>query len=345
MHDLTSVSFGRREFLKRSALAGAGLAAAPVLPKLGAGGLAPQASPQVIAAPTGHCKWGCFAQPRRGQGGLGGAILALEQKIDRRFAIHRNYMGMDGNIIDKECEQLGSRIPYRSFHAWTRKAHYPIPWRAIANGEKDAWLREQAARVRDYGRPVYLCFHHEPDDDTTGNIHSQTYQHRGCGQAADFRAAYNHVRQIFSNANNVTWVAVTMAATILNHRGDAWFDGVNYDILGADSYNRAPFRGPWKTFREKNQPVYEYARSKGKRLFIGEIACADDPNDPSRKAEWITQAASVMQTWGSAIEGIMWSHTDGLLRGETQRPMNFWLDSSPQTLQAFTRAGHLPFFN
>ena len=69
----------RRDFLKRSALTGAGLTLAPGLAR----------APEAAAATRSRCLWGAFARPR-GDQSPATAILDLEAMIGRRLGLTRN---------------------------------------------------------------------------------------------------------------------------------------------------------------------------------------------------------------------------------------------------------------
>ena len=86
----------RREFLKKSAAAATGFAALPGFRvPTPAGALGQRLSGRGPAASTlFHCQWGSFALPVNGQKATD-ALVALERKVGRRFAVHRDYQGMD----------------------------------------------------------------------------------------------------------------------------------------------------------------------------------------------------------------------------------------------------------
>src|SRR3989442_13595638 len=108
----------RREFLRKSALAGVGFA-------LGTGrtlgwgrALAQDLSRSPSEVETSKCLWGAFAMPAGQQKPID-ALLALENLVGGQMAIHRDYQGMDADIRSKTAVWLSQRgpIPYRSFHA------------------------------------------------------------------------------------------------------------------------------------------------------------------------------------------------------------------------------------
>jgi hypothetical protein len=329
----------RRQFLKRTGLAGVGLAAAPLLrgaesdsatsPSAGATGPSPQA--------TAQCGWGAFAQPAPGQRATS-ALYALERKVGRHFAIHRNYQGMDANLLTLDVLELTDRgtTCYRSFHSWvggtTRKL---IPWAKIAAGVQDEWLITQALALKRWGRRIYLAFHHEPD------LWPQ------CGSPADYRAAYLHVHKLFAGATNVRWLVTLLSPTYRGNNGGpgVWFPPSDkYDIVGVDGYNRWPCRGKaLTTFTYKFDHARYFAALRDKPLAIGEWgtveynACGNSDGDPKGKAKWLAGAEARMKRWPRLL-WVCYSHS-------ITSPYNFRVDTSTSALNQFISTGHDAYFN
>jgi len=356
----------RRDFLKRSAVTGAGFALAPVLklvpgahvPKVRPAGSLQSLDPSQAETPlqaaqasqasevlTPQVLWGAFAEPRGNQDPRQ-ALVDLENQVGRRMGVHRDYQGMDSDIVGKTVRWLGERgtVPYRAFHAWFGSGKQALRWADIAAGRYDAWLSKQAADVAAWGKKMYICFHHEPEDDTTGNPRSQTMGNIGCGTSADYRAAYNHVRQVFRNATNLRWVAAFMSPTYLGNNGGpgAWMPS-NFDIVGVDGYSRFPCTGNFKTFEQKFLPARRYADSVRKPMAIPEWGCVEmnschhGGGDALGKAKWITDAARTMKSWPQLIFVSYSNETDG--------PLNFRVTSTLPSQLAFAAAGKDPYFN
>lgn len=334
----------RRNFLKASGALGGGL-----LWTLGAGQtagasvLSRAASSLTSTAETG-AKWGAYAEPWGSITKPFDALVNLETLLGRQFEIHRAYLGMDIDIVNSNLTRLADRgtTPYRSFHAWTT-GRVPLQWADIAAGKHDAWLERQASMVAAWGRPMYMAFHHEPENDVNGFIGSGEGP---CGTAADYRAAYHHVRDVFTPATNLTWVVTLMNSTFAGRRGgwQQFFPGDRFDLVGVDGYNRGSYTiGPdkWKTFTELFNPAYQVAQSLGKQLFIGESACAEEGGD---KADWVNKALYRLKQWGTGVHAVCWSHIGSSPMSSGESISSFWMDSSPQALAAFAAAGADPYF-
>jgi hypothetical protein len=315
----------RREFLKGSAVVGAGLVTARGLAVF-----------DTAAARSAHCRWGVMATPRAGQSWKQ-AVVNLERKVHRSYSIIRRYHVWDEPLPTRfeSWYARHGRTPYVGWHAFDSSGD-PIPWSSIAAGDHDAWIHSQARSIKRWRRPMYLSFHHEPENDTAA-----------CGDAADFVAAWNHVHHVFASEHvpNVTWVATLMASTYAGSDGGAgaWLPG-RYGLLGVDGYNRGPCAGSddWRTFEEIFADARRFARRHGRGLFIGEFgsveqdSCSNGAGDPDAKARWFNHARSTIRAWPE-IRAACYSHTAA--SGNA-----YWIDTSPQSLKAYRKVGLDPYF-
>ncbi len=317
----------RREFLRGSAVVGAGLVTAR--------GLTSYETAMAASGPA-HCRWGVMATPRSGES-WSEAVMHLERKIGRRFSVIRRYHLWDEPLPTKfeTWHSRRGRTPYVAWHAFDRSGD-PIRWSSIAAGHHDPWIHAQARSLKRWDRPMYFSFHHEPENDTAK-----------CGDAADFRAAWNHVRQIFKSVNvpHLRWVVSLMASTFNDGdaRAKAWLPS-RYDLLGVDGYNRGLCAGrdEWKTFAEIFGNARRFARLERKGMFIGEFGCVElDPcnnrsGDPQAKARWFHHARATIKSWPE-VRAACYSHT--ATNGNV-----YWVDSSRSSLRAYRRVSSDPYF-
>ena len=91
-------------------------------------------------------------------------------------------------------------IPFLNWKA-QRTNGAVVPWSTIASGAEDAAIAARADAVKAFGSPVYLTFHHEPEDDLG------TW-----GTAADYAAAFRRVVTVFRSrgVTNVAFVWTMM---------------------------------------------------------------------------------------------------------------------------------------
>jgi hypothetical protein len=335
----------RRDFLKVIASSGASLALSTGFrfPQRLATAVAEPAttSSAALAATSAPCLWGAYVNPFGSSQSAG--IRGFESLIGRPLAITRHYLTwsipLPGNTI--RWSATAGHIPYVAWHA-TRTGNVAVPWASITSGTEDAWIISQAQAIRDAGFPMYLTFHHEPEDDKAN------------GSAADFVAAYDHVRGIFetNGVTNVTWVVTLMATTFGGGHGGygAWLPA-NFDLLGVDGYNRhpciaSPDKHPWRSFAEIFGPAHDASVSTGIPLFVGENGCVEAYNcgdtlgDPAAKAQWITDQATTLKSWPE-VKAILYSHTTCRHNGYQ---MEYRVDSSASSLDAYKASGMDPHF-
>ena len=149
---------------------------------------------------------------------------------------------------------------------------------SVAAGAYNAQLHSIARQVRRYRYKVFFSWNHEMQEHCTGT-------------AADYRASYQRVRKVFKQASTSrtpSGSGSSLRATINHYPAKAAkFLPGQVDLIGVDGYNRA---GDWRGVKEIFAAAHKFATNHGHRLFIGEIGCAEDPNDCTAKARWISNA-------------------------------------------------------
>ena len=130
----------------------------------------------------------------------------VESQIGRNFDIYHSYTNWNMAIptaTDRWAAENG-RIPMINWRAQRTNGSI-VTWSSIANGEEDGWIGERADAFRNFGFPVYLVFHHEPEDDPSA-----------FGTPADYAAAFRHVVDVFNNhgVTNVAFVCNLMSWTV-----------------------------------------------------------------------------------------------------------------------------------
>ncbi|MGC3992592.1 MAG: hypothetical protein QM779_00410 [Propionicimonas sp.] len=85
----------------------------------------------------------------------------LEQQLGRQLAVHRTYYQadqLDAAVAAARQDLSAGRIPWLSFKL-------PYPWVDMAAGRGDDWARGVAAALNRLPGPVWVAFHHEPEND------------------------------------------------------------------------------------------------------------------------------------------------------------------------------------
>ena len=268
----------------------------------------------------------------RGVGEPGRTVESLQTLIGRQFSGERIYTNMAVDLPasrDRSVQSAGW-LDYHDVNSWhlVGGAKICYAWGDIAAGRYDAWWFTQAQSIKAWGYPMYLSFMHEPSVNQSN--------HPQCGTPAEYVAAYDHLVQLFvaQGVANVTWVWTLTASAFAGAKGGPkiW-EPAGYDVVGVDGYNHAI---KWRTPRDIFQAAEAFASSRGKPLLIGEIGSDEQVGSANGKADWITQAAALFQSWGD-VRAVMWTNTGN--------GGNYWLDSSSESLAAFTAAGRMQYYS
>jgi len=224
----------------------------------------------------------------------------------------------------------------------------PVTWRTIADAPVGSSVYNDvvgwAARIRDYGVPLYFLFSPEPEMMRNDDL----------GTSADYIDAWRRVWNIFQaqsvdNAQFV-WTLTDEAFWITGeHAAANWYPGDAYvDAIGADAYNwsncKAGFpNGPWKSFYDIVNPLRVFGQSHPSiPLMLPEYGTVEDPTMPGRKAQWFNDARALLKSpgWESFRAVLYFNTVDWANPG-----CNFLIDSSASSLSAFTAMGADPYFS
>ena len=164
------------------------------------------------------------------------------------------------------------RVPWISFT-------FPYSWSDMAAGRGDAWARNLAAQFAQLDGPVWLAFHHEPENDS--------------GDVLQWRRAQERLAPIVrSTAPNVAYTVILMGYHQLYGRTDVYgldriWPRTTIDVLGIDPYNF--YGAPNKTrdssanlVKEYFEPIGSWARANSVEWGVAETgytdrAFAEDP--------------------------------------------------------------------
>ena len=190
---------------------------------------------------------------------------------------------------------------------------------------QDATIIARAQAVKAFGSPMYLTFHHEPEDDLAA-----------WGTAADYVAAFRHVVNVFraQGVENVAWVWTMMSWTFDPRSGrspESYYPGNGYvDLVGSDGYNFYPGRTgvKWDPFSTVFQPTEDFALRYDKPWMAVEWGAQEDPAVPGRKAQWITDALATAKTW---------PQLKGLIYFDEDKDYPWITDSSASSMASYAR--------
>ena len=226
----------------------------------------------------------------------------IELHLGRSVTVQRRYrtwpaVGVDGVLLDAQSK---GRTPYTEIAPDCTDA----TWASIASGKEDVYIDRMGAAYKAWwtgAEPYYFVFQHEPDTES-----------RACGSSTDFKLAFGRWVS--------RWKAIGVPCKyVFNLNGDfrsasraaKWLpDPSSYDIVGADGYNKGPVAGAkWRSFEDIFSYSHQFAQSVHKPLCIGEVGCAENPNDTTganSKAQWFTDMGKTAHDWN--LEFFCYTH-------------------------------------
>jgi PKD repeat protein len=304
-----------------------------------------QPAPRAEAATS--VEWGFVAAPRDGRSRAQEAAR-VESLVGRQFTGLRTYDLWDSpfpNSDDLWYRDTGHELwlsvkPHRSNGTVIR-------WSSIAAATPGtalyADMERWAQRIRDYGAVTHVIFNHEME--TSGNTSK--------GTPAEFIAAWRTWVSVFREVGvpnaRFTWVATAYAfrpgapnAAQNFYPGDAYVDEI-----GADGYNwldcRDGITNAPRSFAEIFTDFRNFgAAHPGIPLVVPEWGSAESSTNPNEKANWITAAqATLKQPAWSQFTYVNYFHAR---HSPTSRCI-WHVDTSPQSLAAFTAMGQDPYFS
>jgi hypothetical protein len=256
------------------------------------------------------------------------ALRRVEDQIGRRFAIDHQYYLWGARIptAHQVWDVETGRIPFINWKAGR-------DWAEIANGAEDDWIRERADAFIEFAEPIYLTFHHEPENDLSR-----------FGTPGEYAAAFRRIVDVF-RARGVTNVAFvwTLMAWSFDPRSDrdpnAYYPGDGYvDFVGADGYNWYPGRPgtEWVSFDEIFTEVNAFSAAHGKPWMAVEYGVQEDPAQPGRKGDWFRAALATARGW-PGLKALIYFDVD--------KDYNWVTDTSSSSMAAYREIANDPYLN
>jgi hypothetical protein len=309
------------------------LSGATLLSTTGASGTAAAAGPVV---------WGDTIRAAAGQTTLQ-AVQGFQTKVGRTIRSTRDFLLWDSPFPTSYENGLKAQGTTIEVSVATQRINKTVVlWADIANAQPGSALYTQmvswADRIRDFGAPTYVTMMHEPEAST--NIPK--------GTATDYIAAWQKWVTIFraEGATNVKflWIMTANAFRVGTadrryaakwYPGDSWVDGI-----GADAYNFA-CDAPWLTFQTLVSGEKTFIASHpNEEVWIPEFGSWEDPTNPARRAQWISDAAALLKTPGyERFHGINYFDVNGNRCDTRVSQVN-----SPQSLAALKAMGADPYY-
>lgn len=217
-------------------------------------------------------------------------LSPLEAKLGARLGVDRIYFQASqvANAVSKaRADVAAGRIPWVSFKL-------PASWSAMAGGAGDSWARDIAQKLGALNGPVWLAFHHEPEND---------------GDIATWKRIQERLAPIVhANSNNIAYTVVLTGWSQLHGPSQYSLSNIwpntRVDLAGFDVYNwygqtgrSAPpkFDDLVSTYF---RPLSAWARSKGIPWGLGETGASDQAMsvDPT----FISKSYAAFHSYGGA---------------------------------------------
>jgi hypothetical protein len=266
---------------------------------------------------------------------LGQSNLAFEAMIGRGMTLERRFFAWD-DVFPTANEYLSRDLGRTLILSWGagKRDGTIVPWADIAAGLHDAEIDARAADIKSFGAPMIFVFHHEPNG-----------QHIA-GTPQEFIDAFQHIRNRFvaDGVTNVMYGMVMFDTAFDTGQINDYYPGDSYvDVLGVDTYNWYQCDGrnePWTSLHDSALAFHDFGVAHNKPMILAEWGSEEDPLNPARKGQWITEAAATLKTWPE-VKGVSWFNTGPPIADTC----NWWVDSSPASLAAFQAIGADPYFN
>ncbi|HEY0251503.1 MAG TPA: glycosyl hydrolase [Kofleriaceae bacterium] len=262
-------------------------------------------------------------------------LASLETAIARPFDLVRYYHDWNDAFPTADEQASGHGI-ILSFSG--KNGSSPISFARVANpddAEVSAELAAMAARVRAYGRPIFLVYHDEANNDSA------------YGSPEEYVAAFRRIVGTFraAGATNARWVW-SLSSSAFPTAADAWYPGDDVvDYIGATGFNW--FMGtdtPWRTFAGVFASFFEWSLAHPKPLAIVSTSTGENPNTtadaPKSKATWFREANDTIAS-EPRLQLVVWysNGSDDLVYKDWR------IDSSPNALAAFAQLAADPHFD
>ena len=232
------------------------------------------------------------------------SVTVFQQAIGLQPAIVSLYEAWGPASLDKFPAGLLNRIaangslPMITWEPWVGSFAAQKDWpglpreqqglAAIAAGALDDYIQGYAAKIRAFGKPVFIRFAHEADNP------AYPWSATGGNTAADYKGAWQRVVHLFAAAGvtNVAWVWTPWSTAGIEkyYPGDACVDWVGITCL---NYGSAAHDGQWRSFEEIYAPNRRALLALNKPVMLAEFGST---NYGGQANEWLLHALHAIHT-------------------------------------------------
>jgi Glycosyl hydrolase family 26 len=245
---------------------------------------------------------------------------SAEHKLGAKFRIVSLYQPWGPRSLTsfpdallKQVWQHGA-MPMITWEPWTSTfpefksdpdlSHDRRVFHAIVQGRLDKYIAAYAQRLRDYHRPIFLRFAHEPDN------RGYPWTVTGGNTPDEYVAGWRYVVNIFKSegASNVTfvWNPWSPEGVRRYFPGAPYFDWFGLTLL---NYGGAYHDGKWYSFDELYAPYHREFAKLGidKPTMLAEFGSTAYGGN---RAKWLGEAMDSIATRHPEIRGAVFFHSD-----------------------------------
>jgi hypothetical protein len=292
----------------------------------------PPAGSQKPAIPATGTLFGMWEKPADGQWNVTGET-ALWNKREAQ-------MGRTADIAHQ----------FYAFHlefpTWRETAHIKagrtpmISWNGtmsneVASGQHDALIRTRARALKALNAPIILRYFHEPD--------AQKNLDRSQSPTA-YIAQWKKVHRIFAEegVRNVAFAWCPTAWAFSNGTAPTYYPGDAYvDWICADGYNWGQTQSgdKWRDWTTIYSKFYAFGNAHKKPMIAGEYGSVE--RYAGEKAEWFRTMRTQVKLMPN-IKAIVYFDAERFEEGVLR---DWRIDTTPESLTAFTEMAKDPYFN
>jgi hypothetical protein len=267
----------------------------------------------------------------------------VEKAVGRPFDFVYRYHDVNDVVPDAEERQLVHQgrllhiaIAARDFHAGSPSG---VPWADIARGKFDKTLSAQARGIASLKVPVFVTFEQEANQRAKLGVR---------GSAADFKAAWRHLHELYrsAGATNAVWTWVmTGSARNLGRAASLWPGNDVVDWISWNVYNQSGCHGgtddmkKFKSFAEELKPFYDFVKRRGpsigmdtsKPMMISETGSVRYSEAPEVSADWYAAIPTTLRRYPQIKAVGLWDSVSDTC--------NYVFDSDPRTVAGVRKAG------
>ena len=290
------------------------------------------------AVPACGVLWGVAARPP-----TVARVQAVQKAVGRPFDFVYRYHDVNDVVPDAEERQLVRQgkllhiaIAARHFRAATRSS---TAWADVARGKFDKTLKAQARGIASLKKPVFVTFEQEANQRAKLGV---------VGSAADFKAAWRHLHDLYrsAGATNAVWTWVmTGSARNLNRAASLWPGNDVVDWISWNVYNQSGCHGgtndmkKWKSFAEELRPFYDFVKRRGpsigmdssKPMMISETGSVRYAEAPEISADWYAAIPTTLRRYPQIKAVGLWDSVSDTC--------NYVFDTDPHTVDGVRKAG------